>query len=89
MDCLYKLYVDYGRMGSLYGIFLATKEEMKDLIGTYLYFGEVLGKHSEVSFRLEEKHVRFITDDQDFIKKAQEYNLIPTGINPFNYVPEE
>lgn len=39
---------DFGRMGSLDGIFVCTKDELDKLDGAYVSFGEALGKHSEV-----------------------------------------
>lgn len=81
---IYRLFVDCGRSGDLEGIFEATPEAVKDLIGKTVNFGEVLGKHSEVIVTFEEDEIIFLTDDEDFINKAKLYNMIPTGINPFD-----
>ncbi len=45
---LYEMKLDFGRMGQLGGLFLATEAEIDSIIGKEIYFGEVLGKHSEV-----------------------------------------
>ena len=45
---LVKYYEDFGRMGSIEGVFLCTKDELDKLDGAYVSFGEALGKHSEV-----------------------------------------
>ncbi len=45
---LYEFYADFGRMGEIESTFVATDEEFAALSNRYMYFGEVLGKHSEI-----------------------------------------
>lgn len=54
---LWRFVADFGRSGSLDGLFVATEEDAKGLIGRDCYFGEALGKHSEVSGRLEDSDI--------------------------------
>lgn len=51
MKAIYKLNADYGRNGNLTGVFIAEKEHVAVLLENKIevYFGEVLGKHSEIS----------------------------------------
>lgn len=86
--CVYRFYWDCGRMGYISGVFVSTKEEIEQAIGKHLYFGEVLGKFSEVYGDLESKDIEFITDDQDFIDKVIKYGLL-SGYNPLEYISEE
>ena len=79
---LYRFELFCGRGGTLRGIFAATEEDVRPAFGKRCYFGEVLGKHSEIQCVLEPEHVRFLTDDQAFISKAMEYGLVPQGFNP-------
>ena len=88
MNKLYKFYWDCGRMGHLSGIFVADDEAVKEVIGKEIYFGEVLGKHSEIFGYLDEKDLTVLTDDQVFIKKFLELDC-ECGRNPINYLPEE
>jgi len=46
---LYKFYVFCGRAGNLKGLFAAEQEEVEAVFGKDLFFGEVLGKHSDVT----------------------------------------
>ncbi len=85
---LYKFYVYYGRMGRIEATFVKDQDDVKNAIGRYVYFGEILGKHSEVSFDLEENQFELMTDDQDFCKKFLELKL-ESGYNPFDYFPED
>lgn len=82
MKKLYRYYLDCGRMGSLGGLFVADDELVKKCIGIEVYFGEVLGKHSDVAAVLQDDQLSVLTDDQDFIDKAVEYGLVPTGYDP-------
>ena len=83
---LYEMIFDCGRMGNLVGRFLSTPETIEALIGKELYFGEVLGKHSEVYGPFERDDFRMITDNQDFINMANEIGVsLESGYNPFEY----
>jgi hypothetical protein len=89
MEGIYSFCWVCGRMGSLEGIFVADAEEVKKIIGKRIYFGEVLGKHSEVEGVIEEEDITLKTTDQDFIAKFEEYNL-SSGYNPLDYYyPDE
>lgn len=85
---LYKFFWDCGRNGNLEGVFVATAEEVEDLIGKDVYFGEVLGKHSEIYGTIERGDLDLLTEDQDFIEKAQSYGIDYSGYNPFDYISE-
>lgn len=92
MKKLYEFYWDCGRMGSLTGIFTAEEESLQELIGKYMYFGEVLGKHSEIDGNLSAQDFTVKSEDQDFINKLIEVFGEGTisGTNPFDYYdPEE
>lgn len=54
MKRLYKFYWDCGRQGDVEGLFFADEETVNKSIGSQVYFGEILGKHSEVYGTLEE-----------------------------------
>lgn len=83
---VFKMKVDCGRMGELEGIFVADKEHVKTLIESKIevYFGEVLGKHSEICGSIEEKEIQLASDSPEAIKVINELNL-ESGYNPFCY----
>lgn len=86
MKAVFKLNVDCGRIGELEGLFIATKQEVKQLLECpyEVYFGEVLGKHSEVYGKIEEKEIIFVSDDENVIKIIEEHDL-SGGFDPFDY----
>jgi hypothetical protein len=88
MKAIYKMTIDCGRMGDLYGQFVATKEAIAELIGTEVYFGEVLGKHSEVNVVMKEKYFQMVTDDQKVVEMFEKYNF-SSGYCPFDYIDYE
>lgn len=90
MKAVYKLHFDCGRMGELTGLFIAEKESVDKLIesGEEIYFGEVLGKHSEVCGPIEENDVTLISTEENVIKIIEEHGL-ENGFNPFDYIREE
>lgn len=67
---IYEFYWDCGRMGELEGLFLADSKDVADAIGKTIYFGEVLGKHSEVEGTLNAEDINLKTDDQEFISRV-------------------
>jgi hypothetical protein len=73
-----------GRQGDLDGLFVATRAEVDDAIGDYVYFGEVFGKHSEVSGTLETKEFIRLTDDPTVVEFVKEHG--PFGFNPLDYI---
>lgn len=85
---IYRFYWDCGRQGDLQGVFAATPEQIEKLIGQHVNFGEVLGKHSEVHGTIDEDDIELATSDQDFVKRAIEYGLVPNGHNPLDYFEE-
>lgn len=90
MKAVYKLHFDCGRGGELTGLFIAEQEKMNALIqsGEEIYFGEVLGKHSEVCGPIEEDDVSLISTDENVIKVIEEHGL-ENGFNPFDYIEND
>jgi hypothetical protein len=90
MKKIYAYYCDCGRMGSLDGIFVADEEDVKKTIGKTIYFGEVLGKHSEVIVDLEESELTVKSEDPDFVKRFIEIMGDGTisGFNPIQQYKE-
>lgn len=86
---LYQFYVDCGRMGSLDGLFIATQEEVDKAIGKHVYFGEVLGKHSEVEGELYAHEITLVSSDQE--KVCWLLDLLGScvsGFNPLEYISD-
>lgn len=83
---IYKFSTDCGRSGSLEGVFTATKKQVDKLISSKIevYFGEVLGKHSEVYGVIEKKDIKLVTDDTAAVEIFEKYNFA-SGHNPFDY----
>lgn len=84
---LVEFYWDCGRMGDLDGLFVTTKEDLAAIYGEKAYFGEVLGKYSEVSGTICENDFCIKTENQEFIALFEEL-IGQTGYNPFDYIQE-
>ena len=84
---LYKFHRDCGRMGDLSGVFIATVNEVFKALGKEVYFGSVLGKHSEIHGPLEEGDLEKLCVPDVVIEAFEEYNLC-TGYNPLNFIEE-
>jgi len=91
MKKIYEFFWDCGRMGILEGLFIADSEDVKQIIGQEVYFGEVLGKHSGIFDTVTEDDLTVKTEDQDFIEKFIEIFGEGTisGYNPFDYYEPE
>jgi len=87
---LWKFYWDCGRSGEVEGLFTATEDEVKEIIGKNAYFGEILGKHSDVYGTIEENEVAKIDINPEIVKVITE-KLGKTwcGYNPLDYVQYE
>jgi len=86
MEALYKFHWDRGRMGDVESIFVADTEEVAKAIGKTVYFGEILGKFSDIEGTLSSEDLIVLTEDQDFIAKYKLYNIGTTGHNPLDYI---
>lgn len=78
--------------GKISGLFISTEEEInKFLLDRTIYFGEVLGRHSEVSidFKKDDFIPLRITKEvvQEIVDTSR--NRTISGYNPFEYVDEE
>jgi hypothetical protein len=90
MKKLYKFEWDIRRMGTVEGIFIAEESEVKEAIGKKVYFGEILGKHSEVYGDIGEDDIQVVSEDQDFISKCEEiFGTSISGYNPLSYMNED
>jgi len=87
MNKLWKFHWDCGRQGDLYGVFIATEEEVQSLVGQEVYFGEVLGKHSEVYGTIEQGEITMITNNAEAVKALLEAcGRTISGHNPLQYL---
>jgi hypothetical protein len=86
---LVKFEWDVRRMGTVEGLFVTTQEEIDAAIGKEIYFGEILGKHSEISGTLDKEDITVVSEDQDFIEKLiQLLGYKISGYCPFDYFAE-
>lgn len=69
---------DYAFIG---GLFVATPEEIEDLIGKHLYLGDMEGKYSEVEGTVEESDITLISTNPVVVETIGDF-----GINPLNYI---
>lgn len=83
---IYKLNFDCGRQGKLTGIFVAEKEHVRVLIEEQIevYFGEALGKHSEIWGPMSDGELVLVSDNTEAVKVVEDLKL-STGYNPFHY----
>lgn len=84
MKGIYSLNIDYGRSGELKGVFIADSKKVEVLLREKIvvYWGEVLGKHSEVYAALKPEQIQLVSDNQDLIRIFEDYNLA-IGYDPF------
>ena len=87
---IYKFYKEYPRMGRLEGIFVASQKEVKLLIDSQkeVYFGEVLGKHSEIYGAMTENEITMVSDDPKVVKLFEDHHL-SSGYCPIYYLGDD
>lgn len=85
---LWKFDWDCGRMGDLSGLFAASQEDINNIVGQEIYFGEVLGKHSEIYGTLEATDLTLIDIPEEYVQKivdAAGSGHCISGYSPFDY----
>ncbi len=78
-------------MGEVEGLFVEESKKVESNIGKEVYFGEILGKHSEVYGTLSKEDLTVVCDDSDFVNKFIEIMGDGTisGYNPIQYIQED
>ena len=84
---LYKFTRYFRRDGTIEGIFIAEPQEVNDLIGANIYFGEALGKHSSISCVIAKEDIKELPVSDTTITDL--LNVIGShisGYNPLDYL---
>lgn len=84
---IYKFSRYFGRQGDLSGVFTATRAQIASLIGREVYFGEALGKHSDVNGVMKASDFTLVSENPEFVAMFNTLDLA-TGTNPLNYIEE-
>lgn len=82
---IYTFYWDLGRSGEVSGTFVATREDVASLLGEKIYFGEILGKHSDIYGVVKEDDITLVDESARAIEMFKRLSLA-TGHNPFDYL---
>lgn len=87
---LVRFFWDCGRMGDVDGLFVTTKADLARAYDKRVNFGEILGKHSDVSGTLERSDIEIVSEDQIFIEQLTHLlgNHL-SGHNPLDYIRDE
>ena len=87
---LYQFAWDCGRDGLIEGLFISTPAEIKQLIGAYVDFGCLLGKHTHICGLIEAEDLKEVSVSLATIIELKEAlgNTI-SGINPFEFLEME
>jgi len=87
---LAQFFWDCGRSGIVEGVFICTKQQITDAVGKEVYFGEILGKHSEVYGTLNDVDIEILSPDPKVIDIL--LGVFPdgeiSGYNPLSYIQE-
>lgn len=87
MDKLYKMNIEFRRGGELTGLFIEDKDIMDFAIGKRIYFGEVMGKHSDVDIELKDYHIKELNVPLDIVDILKnELGTTISGYNPIEYM---
>ena len=76
MKAIYEFFWDCGRQGDVTGLFVCDKEKVESFIGKEVYFGEILGKHSEVYGSLDKKDLTINYNTSNRLGLSLKYSLI-------------
>ena len=89
MKKVYHFYWDCGRSGHVEGHFVSTPGDIANHLGKEVWFGEILGKHSEIYGTLEASDLSVISDDPEVVEIFEK--LFPEGVgyNPLEYIDDE
>lgn len=91
MRKLYAYNLDCDRMGYIRGLFIEDEDVVQDALDKFVYFGEVLGKYSDISTYLGPEQLAVKSEDQEFLDQLE--NVLGTtnisGYNPLDYISDD
>lgn len=89
-DVLVAFKWDMRRMGVVEGLFVTTEEELEKAYGKQVYFGDVLGKHSDVNGPLERGDFTIKSTKQEFLTELVSVigSANVSGYNPLDYLED-
>lgn len=70
------------------GLVIATDEEIDEITGVEINFGELEGKHSEIIETIERDMFTEITSDEKVINMLRDKEAL-VGVDPFDHWEEE
>ncbi len=85
---LWRFYWDCGRQGAVESVFVASQAEIDAALGSAVYFGEILGKHSEVHGQLDAEDLTLLSDDPALVALFRD-RVGSTGHSPLDYLEED
>jgi hypothetical protein len=90
MRKLYRFHWNVRRMGEVEGVFIADEDTIQANLGKDVYFGEILGKHSEICGYLGAEDLTVLSDDQEFIDRIEQVfgGTSLSGYCPLDYLSE-
>lgn len=89
---LFKFNKFIGRQGSLEGLFITKPEKIYQLISsqTTVYFGEVLGKHSNVACAVKKEDITEIpVTENTILDLINNFGTSISGFNPLDYLEND
>ena len=86
MEKLYSFGWDF-RDGKIEGLFIAKENDVKNLVGIEISFGEALGKHSEIYGEIEEGDIEEKNVSPSTLAELKSvFGDTICGFNPLDYV---
>lgn len=83
---MYRYCEDFGRMGSLSGIFLADAKDLEWFMGAQIWAHEALGKHSEVQVCFNENTIEVVDVSEQTVQELFEVlGKSISGTTPYDY----
>lgn len=82
---LYRFFAYLGYKGTLEGAFIATTQEINNLIGQYVSFEEGLNTEDTIRFVIKPEHIILVTDDEYVVNTLENRNFC-VGVNPLDHI---
>jgi hypothetical protein len=89
MRHLYKFCWEYDRGGKIFGLYIADEDVVESHLGKKYRFGEVLGKHSDISGVFDEYDAEIVSSDEEFIASFEKIVGESYGYNPIQTIEDQ
>lgn len=87
-EMLFRFYWDFGKLGALHGLFVATSAQVAKSYGKFVQFDKALGAQFDAAGVLEQKDISMVSSNPAFVAQIKATIGASFGHNPLRHLSD-